>query len=914
VRWLYRYSIRRPAWVILMAVLITLAAAPGMLRLRLRTDGHALVPTDAPEVRIDETIRQRFGVRDPIVLLVRSNHQDGIFNTHTLKLVQDLTRTLGELEGVRPEDLFSLETEYSDRVKTGTLTPKRFLESLPETPKELETLRKDLREIELYTGTLVSYDGQSTAILVGVPADLDRIEFYEKIQDVIAGLGSVPETIHIIGAPVAEALLGTHILEDLGVPAMALGHRLGSPGAEAMYHASAWHLPKNWYEFKLLIARTVGLVPVAILVMALVFVVSFRSFTAAMLPLGEVGACLVFVFGLMGWTDVPIYLTIAVLPVILTAIGVADEIHIFSRYVQLHEAHPEDDHHAVVTDAMDEMCSPVVKTSITTAIGFLSFALSPIYPVRAFGVFMAVGIMFCMLWSLTVIPGMLTIFGPERFGAVRSKKRSGVKQDGMGFFANWGRTVARFRWLVLVIAVNVIIAAPFGVARIRIQDSWIDGFAPESEFFQATSLFNRQFLGTHLLLLEVDFGHETYTGEITAEDIDLHEIFVPGDLVDDPESLVGSSITLRVIPDDGTPPPRVQHHARMQWDSRVESAEREGDKIRIMAPQRAGSPKSWLRLRPGRKVTFTLTSHRARNPEYLERIAELERFIERHRALTVGGVHGPAKYVATTNFMTRARKEHERCIPTDPERVKWLWAQHRRIRGEDRHRQTVDDDYARCLTTVFLKDANFQSVGELMDEIRTFEREKLAPHGIKLRFGGDVSVSQTLIDAIVSTQVRSLLASLVGIFCVTALLTRSVLYGLLSVLPCALAVLVNFAVMGASSMPLGVATSMFAGMTLGIGVDYAIHLIERYRRCRGAGQTVDQSVSDAVAVAGPPILIDAIGVALGFGVLILSQVPANARLGRLVVLSIFGCFAATLLLLPAVLRILKPAARPNGTA
>ena len=56
--------------------------------------------------------------------------------------------------------------------------------------------------------------------------------------------------------------------------------------------------------------------------------------------------------------------------------------------------------------------------------------------------------------------------------------------------------------------------------------------------------------------------------------------------------------------------------------------------------------------------------------------------------------------------------------------------------------------------------------------------------------------------------------------------------------------------------------------------------------------------------------IDGLAVALGVGVMTLSQVPANARLGGLVVLSIGGCFLATVILLPALLRIFKPACRP----
>ncbi len=253
--------------------------------------------------------------------------------------------------------------------------------------------------------------------------------------------------------------------------------------------------------------------------------------------------------------------------------------------------------------------------------------------------------------------------------------------------------------------------------------------------------------------------------------------------------------------------------------------------------------------------------------------------------------------------MVRALQEEARVIPDESYRIDTLWKHYVRIRGNERRQQIVDANYARSLITVFMKNANFVDTKDLMDDIRQYESEHLAPHGISIEFAGDVTVSQTLIGAIVSTQVRSLLLSLVGILLVTTILSRSLLWGCLCVLPCAFAVLVNFAVMGWLGVPLGVATSMFAGMTLGIGVDYAIHLLERFRRARRTGLAPQDALSDAVTATGPAISIDAVAVALGFGVMMFSQVPANARLGGLVVLSILGCFAATFLLLPALLSV-----------
>jgi hypothetical protein len=230
-----------------------------------------------------------------------------------------------------------------------------------------------------------------------------------------------------------------------------------------------------------------------------------------------------------------------------------------------------------------------------------------------------------------------------------------------------------------------------------------------------------------------------------------------------------------------------------------------------------------------------------------------------------------------------------------------MWDYYGLALGRARLHQIVDTNYWQSLTTVFLKDANFVDTAALMKDLRAYERERLAPKGIKLGFAGDVAVSQSLIQGIVTTQLQSLFWSLAGIYVVTAIFGRSLRWGIYCVLPSALAVLINFAVMGWFNIPLGVATSMFAGMTLGIGVDFAIHLLEGHGSASAGGATKLEALSRAMALTGPPVLINTIAVSCGFGVLMLSQVPANARLGLLVVLGLVDCLIASLLILPVLL-------------
>src|ERR1035441_452651 len=153
---LSHHPIRRPRTALVVAAAVTLAAAPGILRLKLRTDGHALVSPTAPEVIADKAVRGHFGIHDQLVVLIRPRHADGIFNPATLQLVRELTAEFKQVPGVAPVDVMSLATEPSFRMRPGRLIQQTMLEPSLQTKVELDQLREDLRRIELYNGTLVS--------------------------------------------------------------------------------------------------------------------------------------------------------------------------------------------------------------------------------------------------------------------------------------------------------------------------------------------------------------------------------------------------------------------------------------------------------------------------------------------------------------------------------------------------------------------------------------------------------------------------------------------------------------------------------------------------------------------------------------------------------------------------------------
>ena len=743
----FRFVQSRPRTTLAAVALLTLAAMAGMSRLELRMDGRALVPPDSPAVTFDREVREVFGVRDPLVILLESRRPEGIYHPGFLRRLIDVTEAVRGIEGIPDEQIVSLATERRDRVYPNSLRFRPFLDPFPEDPVLLQRLREDIAAAGiLLDGTLVSHDGTAATVLVGVP-DVDEIgdrgPIYREVVQRVSPFADEHLDITVVGAPAAEALLGHHILEDMAL-----------------------------------------LLPLSMATMAVLLFLRLGRAWGVVLGLLEVSSCLLATFGLMGWWGVPVSLTSGVLPLVLVSLSLADEVHVFTHYQNLLARADGEPQAGILVRCFQDMLPPILVTSLTTAFGFLSFLASPIAPIRQFGAFAALGILYGLFFSITAIPVALTLLPAA---ALRRRHEERPREDRLlrPFLA----AVRRPR---RTLAATFVLAAvlSLGIKDLFVQDSWIEGFAPGSEFRQDTDRVNAHLLGTHNLLV-----HLAVSGE-------------------------------------GTPP--------------------------------AGDGRQGWLIDPG----------------LLEEIGRFENHLRGRPE--VGGVLGPHSHLSTVAYLWHARKEGSRAIPGDPVKVARVYRFFDIVRGKHRRQEVVDDGLDRALVNVFLKNANYRETQRLIDDMMAWDG--LKSHRVELSVAGDVAVSQAMIPAIVESQVSSLLWSLAGAFLTLVVLLRSVRTAAVAALPATLAVACVFGVMGWLGIPLGVATSMFCAIALGIGVDYATHFMAARQRAREQG--AENSTLSALRDAGPPILTDMVVVAASFAWMGLSQVPSNARLGELVALSL----------------------------
>jgi predicted RND superfamily exporter protein len=141
---------------------------------------------------------------------------------------------------------------------------------------------------------------------------------------------------------------------------------------------------------------------------------------------------------------------------------------------------------------------------------------------------------------------------------------------------------------------------------------------------------------------------------------------------------------------------------------------------------------------------------------------------------------------------------------------------------------------------------------------------------------------------------------------IVALLFRSLVAGILSGFTLALAMAFLFGLMGLLDIELNLPTAMLSSIMIGVGVDYTIHFLWRYREERRRADDRATAVFRTLTTSGRGIIINALSVIVGFSVMFFSSFVPVRYFGFLVVVSIGACLLGAMVLMPALVLLFKP--------
>ncbi len=229
-------------------------------------------------------------------------------------------------------------------------------------------------------------------------------------------------------------------------------------------------------------------------------------------------------------------------------------------------------------------------------------------------------------------------------------------------------------------------------------------------------------------------------------------------------------------------------------------------------------------------------------------------------------------------------------------------------------------DFSAGEVIVSLEWVSSTEMAKLVAEIQRYLDEHFAPTAtasvaltsdgsllqIKAEQVGTMPIYVRLMDQIRTSQIWSLLTSVGSSWVIVSLLMGSVIAGALCIVPLVLTILTEFGLMAYLGLPLDMSTMMIGSIAIGIGIDYAIHFVERYRLEFALGRDARRALEHTLTHTGVGISYNALALTLGFGVLWISTFKGLNTFGSLVALTMVVSATSAFTIIPAILLLWKP--------
>lgn len=215
----------------------------------------------------------------------------------------------------------------------------------------------------------------------------------------------------------------------------------------------------------------------------------------------------------------------------------------------------------------------------------------------------------------------------------------------------------------------------------------------------------------------------------------------------------------------------------------------------------------------------------------------------------------------------------------------------------------VDFDYTNTLMTIQFSAHSIAEVNAVVQELAEIIGGDEQFHYVS---GGFPLVEVEMSQSIMRGQNYSLLFAFVAIIILLAIIFKSIIAGLIGSLPLVFAVFCTFGIMGWTGMELNIVTALLSSISIGLGVDFTIHVFWRIKWELEEGNNYVDSIKNTLSTIGRGITINAFSVMIGFSVAFLSAFPIIHSFGFLIIISLFLCLICALMFIPALALLTRP--------
>ena len=860
---------KHPAIIVGVIAIITVFLGIQLPRAELDNNNIRFLPDNNQAKVISEYIDETFGGQVMILVGLERPYRT-VFEKEFLELIRDFSLAAENIDMVKSVNSI-MSTQYitgdGDSIVVSDLVPDDF----SGTQEEIDELRRRITSWDLFRDSLVSDDLSAAQILITLDVLTDNLgspevsRCYRKIREVAEEIFSGTAQVYFTGMPVINAVINESIIAD-----------------------------------------NLLLIPLVVIVVLALLFFSFRRFTFVILPLLTVIIAVIWTVGMAALFGIKLSVLTTILPVILVAVGSAYGIHIVTHYAQdtRNKTLSVDEHYALVIELVRKLIKPVALAALTTLAGFISFCFTPIVPMMEFGYCAGFGVLAAFLIAVLFIPSMFLLRGPRTF------KNAGKEQTGIDPFSN---TIARVflaiaqkKNLVLCLAVLAFLFSIYGLSKVIIDNSVIEFFQNETDMSRSDR-FIREFFGGSKdlsLVVEADTPEEILHPEVlrAVDDLSVYLTeYVPlvGKVVGFTDIIkrINQVFNVDENPEGLRPSASFAETGDFGFGNFDDFSF--GD---FGFDSFDGFDDDVITETPRQESYNDLTQYSA---------ADLLRFLDSAagKSFSLSGSDLVHELKRLTNYDGMAYYE----IPANParygketeEELGRLIANYLVLLAGDDEMLYSNDPFEPTVirTMIQIRATGSQEIRDIINIIDEYVNVNF-PKNVRVMIGGGATQEIAITELIFNSQIISIFISVFMVFLIVAFSNKSLIAGIIGATPLALAILCNFAVMGFLGIKLNLGTALISSLAVGIGIDYTIHFIEFFKREYRLEE--HDFLRRTFLGCGKAILINALSVGAGFGVLAFSQFKIVAELGMLIALSMLITALVSLTVIPALLTVIKP--------
>ena len=433
------------------------------------TDPENMLSADEPVRIAHHQLKKDFKLSDLIVVgIVDETNPHGVWRPEVLQRAEALSKAILKIDGVVKVDVMSLSTSDTIEAGGGLLDIHTIMAHAPKTQEQADRLKSQVLSNPLLAEKLASGDGQGLAIYVPIEDKMISYRVASEIETLIENItgGTGTEQYHIAGLPVAEDTFGHDMFLQMAISA-----------------------------------------PLAGLVLMIMLWWFFRSAIFVAAPMIVAMVAVIVTMGALIGMGYTVHIMSSMIPIFLMPIAVVNSVHILSEF---HDRFGTGGGvRESLAEVMGHLFKPMIYTSLTTMIGFGSLALTPIPPVQAFGMFVALGVFVGWLTTIAFIPAFLLSRGEEKLKRIFSTSPR-AEESALGrFLPKVGRFSLRNATMIILTTIGLSGISVWGISQIEINDNPVNWFKAGEKVRIADAVMNRHFAGTYMAFLRFDGAPES---------------------------------------------------------------------------------------------------------------------------------------------------------------------------------------------------------------------------------------------------------------------------------------------------------------------------------------------------------------------------------------------------------------------